>query len=112
MMIASKLPANSSGLLVISLTNWLLRRGSSLRKPCTSRHVVSVGRQSSYDDEEPFWLSLIRETIWGITSLSVFLVEQPSQLKYIEWPSFVSTLETAILTPSCRAHSLFLRRTP
>ncbi|WCJ39659.1 hypothetical protein M5689_020631 [Euphorbia peplus] len=27
-----------------------------------------------------------------------FLVEQPSQLKYIEWPSFQTTLRTAILT--------------
>ncbi|KAK4846697.1 hypothetical protein QYF36_020971 [Acer negundo] len=27
-----------------------------------------------------------------------FLVEQPSQLKYLEWPSFQSTLKTATLT--------------
>lgn len=65
---------------------------------------MSVGsnrHQLSFDDElpeEPFWLSLVRETIWGLRSLFVFLVEQPSQLKYIEWPSFVSTLKTAILT--------------
>ncbi|GMI66797.1 hypothetical protein HRI_000349000 [Hibiscus trionum] len=151
MMIASRLPANSSGLLHHKLSFHLnkyqrsrfacykpnqlasekISRGSSLRKPCTSRHVVSVGRQSSYDDElpeEPFWLSLIRETIWGIRSLSVFLVEQPSQLKYIEWPSFVSTLKTAILilvlvaglivalasvdSILCYILALFLRRTP
>ncbi|XP_039039934.1 uncharacterized protein LOC120178043, partial [Hibiscus syriacus] len=85
----------------------------------------------SFDDElpeEPFWLSLIRETIWGIRSLSAFLVEQPSQLKYIEWPSFVSTLKTAILTLVlvaglivalasvdsllCYILALLLRRTP
>ncbi|XP_057966409.1 uncharacterized protein LOC131156613 [Malania oleifera] len=55
----------------------------------------------SYGDEfrdEPFWLSLIKEAIWGLKSLLVFLVEQPSQLKYIEWPSFKSTLKTATLT--------------
>ncbi|XP_022748501.1 uncharacterized protein LOC111298087 isoform X2 [Durio zibethinus] len=78
--------------------------GSFVRKPYTSRHVMSVGsnrHQSSFDDElrgEPFLLSLIRETIWGLRSLFAFLVEQPSQLKYIEWPSFQSTLKTAILT--------------
>ncbi|KAL4363705.1 hypothetical protein GQ457_04G001270 [Hibiscus cannabinus] len=113
----------------------MISRGSSVRKPCTSsRHVVSVGsnrRRLSFDDdlpEEPFWLSLIRETIWGIRSLSVFLAEQPSQLKYIEWPSFVNTLKTAILTlvlvaglivalasvdsVLCYVLALLLRRTP
>ncbi|TYI37843.1 hypothetical protein ES332_A03G243100v1 [Gossypium tomentosum] len=127
MVIASRLPANCSGLLYpsyhklsVQLNRYqrtrfdcynpnqpfygTLCRGSSLRKPRTSRHVVSVGsnrHQLSFDDElpeEPFWLSLVRETIWGLRSLFVFLVEQPSQLKYIEWPSFVSTLKTAILT--------------
>ncbi|XVE93906.1 hypothetical protein REPUB_Repub01dG0234700 [Reevesia pubescens] len=78
--------------------------GSSFRKPYMSRHVMSVGsngHQLRFNDElpeEPFWLSLIRETIWGLRSLFAFLVEQPSQLKYIEWPSFQSTLKTAILT--------------
>lgn len=69
-----------------------------------ARYVMSVGRnhgQLSFDDdlyEEPFWLSLIKETLWGLKSLFVFLVEQPSQLKYIEWPGFGSTLKTATLT--------------
>lgn len=66
--------------------------------------MTSAGRnqhQLSFDDgfsEEPFLLSLIKEAIWGLKSLFVFLVEQPSQLKYIEWPGFQSTLKTATLT--------------
>lgn len=72
------------------------------------RYVVSVGRrnhhhQLSFDDddnlsEEPFWLSWIKDAFWGLKSLFVFLAEQPSQLKYIEWPGFQSTLKTATLT--------------
>ncbi|XP_038998065.1 uncharacterized protein LOC120123191 [Hibiscus syriacus] len=114
-------------------TSEKISRGSSRRKPCTSRHVVSIRsnrHRLSFDNElpeEPFLLSLIRETIWGLRSLSVFLVEQPSQLKYIEWPSFVSTLKTAILTlvlvaglivalasvdSLCYILALLLRRTP
>ncbi|KGN43268.1 uncharacterized protein LOC101211352 isoform X2 [Cucumis sativus] len=57
-------------------------------------------QQPSFNDElppEPFFLSLIKETFWGLRSLLIFLVEQPSQLKYIEWPSFQSTLKTATL---------------
>ncbi|KAA8515645.1 hypothetical protein F0562_018744 [Nyssa sinensis] len=34
----------------------------------------------------------------ALNSLFVFLVERPSQLKYIEWPNFQSTLKTASLT--------------
>ncbi|KZV47291.1 hypothetical protein F511_07714 [Dorcoceras hygrometricum] len=57
--------------------------------------------QPSYNDDanmEPFWVNPLREAIWGIQSLLVFLVEQPSQLRYIEWPSFQRTLKTATLT--------------
>lgn len=67
-------------------------------------HVVSAGRNNhalSYDDDlhpEPFWSSLIKEVVWSSKSLFTFLCEQPSQLKYIEWPSFQSTLRTATLT--------------
>ncbi|XP_042489717.1 uncharacterized protein LOC122069720 [Macadamia integrifolia] len=46
---------------------------------------------------EPFWSSLIKEAIWALRSLLVFLLEQPGQLKYIEWPSFQSTV--CILKP-------------
>ncbi|KAJ3677058.1 hypothetical protein LUZ60_002782 [Juncus effusus] len=54
-----------------------------------------------YDDEssyEPFWLSLFKDIAWSLRALFVFLAEQPSQLKYIEWPGFQSTLKTAALT--------------
>ncbi|KAL3829809.1 hypothetical protein ACJIZ3_018611 [Penstemon smallii] len=66
-------------------------------------HILSAGRnyQLSYNDDshtEPFWLSMTRETTRTIRSLVLFLIEQPSQLKYIEWPSFQSTLKTATLT--------------
>ncbi|KAK4410899.1 hypothetical protein Sango_0162900 [Sesamum angolense] len=66
-------------------------------------HQFWEGRnyQLNYNDDshtEPFWLNLIREAIWTTRSLLLFLVEQPSQLKYIEWPSFQSTLKTATLT--------------
>ncbi|XP_021903726.1 uncharacterized protein LOC110818973 [Carica papaya] len=65
-------------------------------------HVGSDHHQLSYDDdlseEEPFWLTLVKEAIWALRSLFVFLAEQPNQLKYIEWPSFQSTLKTAVLT--------------
>ncbi|KAI3445145.1 hypothetical protein Pfo_001810 [Paulownia fortunei] len=67
------------------------------------RHIISAGRnyQLNYNDDshtEPFWLNLIKETIWATRSLLLFLVEQPSQLRYLEWPSFQSTLKTATLT--------------
>ncbi|KAH7679851.1 Protein translocase complex SecE/Sec61-gamma subunit protein [Dioscorea alata] len=49
-------------------------------------------------NDEPFWLSLMRDVIWSVRYLVDFLVEQPSQLKYIEWPQFQTTLKTAALT--------------
>ncbi|OMO92699.1 Protein translocase complex, SecE/Sec61-gamma subunit [Corchorus olitorius] len=128
MVIASRLPANCSGLVRPSshkqslqlqryqrtrLNYWKpnplafekISGRNFLRNPSTSSHVVSVGsnrqHQLNYDDElpeVPFWLILIRDTIWSIRSLFAFLIEQPSQLKYIEWPSFQSTLKTATLT--------------
>ncbi|XP_050232445.1 uncharacterized protein LOC126681104 [Mercurialis annua] len=63
--------------------------------------VRSDNYQLSYEDELPqesYWLRFIKEAIWATKSLFIFLVEQPSQLKYIEWPSFQSTLKTAVLT--------------
>ncbi|KAG2706081.1 hypothetical protein I3760_05G087400 [Carya illinoinensis] len=73
-----------------------------------TRYAMSGGKSgeriqhqfSSGDDlsEEPFWVSLIKDAVWGLKSLLVFLAEQPSQLKYIEWPDLQSTLKTAILT--------------
>ncbi|XP_057493738.1 uncharacterized protein LOC130779186 isoform X1 [Actinidia eriantha] len=69
-----------------------------------TRYVTSAGRNlrvlSCGDDfrEEPFWFTTIKKPFWTLKSLFVFLLEQPSQLKYIEWPSFQSTLKTASLT--------------
>ncbi|XP_050262602.1 uncharacterized protein LOC126707056 isoform X2 [Quercus robur] len=78
------------------------------------RYVVSVGRRNHHHQ--------------GLKSLFVFLAEQPSQLKYIEWPGFQSTLKTATLTLAlvavlivalstvdsalCYMLALILRRTP
>ncbi|KAA8550196.1 hypothetical protein F0562_001880 [Nyssa sinensis] len=69
-----------------------------------TKYAAYVGRnhhELSFDDDLPkesFWLTLIKEAFWALNSLFVFLVEQPSQLKYIEWPNFQSTLKTASLT--------------
>ncbi|KAB2636264.1 hypothetical protein D8674_026798 [Pyrus ussuriensis x Pyrus communis] len=82
--------------------------------------AASVGRDHRrlrIDDDspqEPYFLSLVQEAVciilcdkqnvaiiinWpGLRSLFVFLIEQPSQLKYIECPGFHSTLKTATLT--------------
>ncbi|XP_017701236.2 uncharacterized protein LOC103719258 [Phoenix dactylifera] len=49
-------------------------------------------------DHEPFWLSMIKDVGWSLKSLALFLAEQPSQLRYIEWPTFQSTLKTSCLT--------------
>ncbi|KAL4375202.1 hypothetical protein S245_017883 [Arachis hypogaea] len=94
-------------------------------------YAASNGHHLRSDDglaQEPFLLTLIKETLWGLKSLFVFLVEQPSQLKYIEWPSFSSTLRTATLTlvlvallivalstvdsALCYVLALFLRKAP
>ncbi|MED6109115.1 hypothetical protein PIB30_030665 [Stylosanthes scabra] len=64
-------------------------------------HAASNDQHLRFDDDlvqEPFLITLIKETLWGLQSLFVFLVEQPSQLKYIEWPGFSNTLRTATLT--------------
>ncbi|GKV23985.1 hypothetical protein SLEP1_g33647 [Rubroshorea leprosula] len=69
--------------------------------PLLVRSVRSNRDQLSFNDEfqeKPFWLSLIEDSIWALRSLCSFLVGQPGQLKYIEWPSFQSTLKTATLT--------------
>ncbi|XP_038972356.1 uncharacterized protein LOC103721716 [Phoenix dactylifera] len=51
-----------------------------------------------FDSSEPFWLSMIKDVSWSLRSLAVFFVEQPIQLKYIEWPTFQGTVKTASLT--------------
>lgn len=76
----------------------------SFRVDSHAKYIRSVGRnhhELTFDNnvsEEPFWSTLIKEFLWGLKSLLAFLAQQPSQLKYIEWPSFPSTLKTATLT--------------
>lgn len=54
-------------------------------------------QSSVNNDEDPFLLNTITQAIRAAKSVLLFLVEQPSQLKYIEWPGFQSTLKTATL---------------
>ncbi|XP_042376464.1 uncharacterized protein LOC121970089 isoform X11 [Zingiber officinale] len=42
-------------------------------------------------DNEPFWKTMVKDIAWSLKSVAVFLAEQPSQIKYIEWPTFQST---------------------
>ncbi|CAN4097348.1 unnamed protein product [Withania somnifera] len=59
---------------------------------------VERNYQSSVNsDEDPFWINATKQAIWAAKSILQFLAEQPSQLKYIEWPGFQSTLKTAAL---------------
>ncbi|GER28527.1 protein translocase subunit SecE [Striga asiatica] len=71
------------------------------RFPCTT-HILSSGRNYPLDNNNnahrPSLLNFIRDVMGTLRSLFLFLAEQPSQLKYIEWPSFGSTLKTATLT--------------
>ncbi|KAL6214087.1 hypothetical protein ACLB2K_013525 [Fragaria x ananassa] len=93
--------------IVSSFWNLKIRRAGirclAVRRVGTA-YAASVGKdhhQLSADDgvpQEPFLLSLFKETVWSLRSLFNFLLEQPSQLKYIEWPGFRSTLKTATLT--------------
>ncbi|KAL8546885.1 hypothetical protein ACS0TY_006557 [Phlomoides rotata] len=73
-------------------------------------HISSAGRnyELNYDDDsrtKPFWLNMIQEAIWNTRSLLLFIAEQPSQLKYIEWPSFQSTVS---LLYSSNTHTHFI----
>ncbi|KAJ9568376.1 hypothetical protein OSB04_004342 [Centaurea solstitialis] len=68
-----------------------------------AKYAISVGRRNHElslhnDVKEPFWLPPTRGFIRGLKSLFAFLAEQPSQLKYIEWPGFQNTVKTASLT--------------
>ncbi|XP_057500966.1 uncharacterized protein LOC130784997 [Actinidia eriantha] len=116
-----------AGLVQPKLPLWIQRYNRSLSNDCNSiqlvsksiprekihcslfagfptRYATSAGRnlrELSYGDEfrdEPLWFTTIKKPFWSLKSLFVFLLEQPSQLKYIEWPSFQSTLKTASLT--------------
>ncbi|PRQ25017.1 putative protein translocase complex, SecE/Sec61-gamma subunit [Rosa chinensis] len=109
---SAKLPFGNKGTKITnhSAVSVTCRRTRRAGIQCLAVHRVgttyaaSVGKdhqQLSIDDgvpQEPFLLSLFKEIVWSLRSLFIFLLEQPSQLKYIEWPGFRSTLKTAILT--------------
>ncbi|KAH9304222.1 hypothetical protein KI387_008626, partial [Taxus chinensis] len=66
-----------------------------------SRAAGADGRYFPVDDDtklEPFLISLGKHFLRDIKWALLFLWEQPGQLRFIEWPSFQSTLKTAILT--------------
>ncbi|KAK9666755.1 hypothetical protein RND81_14G208900 [Saponaria officinalis] len=48
--------------------------------------------------EDSYWLHLFKESMRCCKVLFDFLIQQPGQLKYIDWPSFSDTLRTASLT--------------
>ncbi|CAA6659361.1 unnamed protein product [Spirodela intermedia] len=76
------------------------------RTPALRAHSAGRGyrpqlQQVNYGDgdQEAFWLALLKDVIWSFRFLVSFLAEQPGQLKYIEWPSFQTTVsEDAALT--------------
>ncbi|KAK1416650.1 hypothetical protein QVD17_25765 [Tagetes erecta] len=75
-----------------------------VREGYASKYAISTGRRNNElslhnnDGKEPFWLTPIKGFIRGLMSVFSFLTDQPSQLKYIEWPGFQNTLKTAVLT--------------
>ncbi|XP_024970595.1 uncharacterized protein LOC112509725 isoform X1 [Cynara cardunculus var. scolymus] len=74
-----------------------------VREGYGAKHAISVGRGNhelsfNNDVKEPFWLAPTKGFTRGLKSLFAFLAEQPSQLKYIEWPGFQNTVKTASLT--------------
>ncbi|XP_064954647.1 uncharacterized protein LOC135618493 [Musa acuminata AAA Group] len=81
--------------------------GSCIQRPISYFRPICASIRSndhyglSYGDgfdREPFWLSVVKGVAMCLKSLAVFLAEQPSQLKYIEWPGFQNTLRTSTLT--------------
>ncbi|KMT01351.1 hypothetical protein BVRB_9g213650 isoform B [Beta vulgaris subsp. vulgaris] len=98
--------ATTTGLITVKFVpKWKSRcKIRSLRMEWV-RPLFAMSRGGSYglkfdneDDEDPFWVHYSKETIRGLKTLLAFLVQQPGQLKYIEWPSFQDTLWTASLT--------------
>ncbi|CAL9182320.1 unnamed protein product, partial [Musa hybrid cultivar] len=75
--------------------------GSCIQRPISYFRPICASIRSndhyglSYGDgfdREPFWLSVVKGVAMCLKSLAVFLAEQPSQLKYIEWPGFQNTV--------------------
>ncbi|XP_020107145.1 uncharacterized protein LOC109723246 [Ananas comosus] len=86
----------------VKISRPLVRQSFPLSRLVRCATAGRNGRERLLSDEgfehEPFWSSLVKDAVWGFRALAVFLAEQPSQLKYIEWPTFQSTLKTACLT--------------
>ncbi|XP_071691414.1 uncharacterized protein [Rutidosis leptorrhynchoides] len=81
----------------LAFRNYFVRGGNG------ANYAIPVGRRNHEfglhnDGKEPFWLAPTEGFIRGLKSMLAFLAEQPSQLKYIEWPGFQNTLKTASLT--------------
>ncbi|KAF6150751.1 hypothetical protein GIB67_020834 [Kingdonia uniflora] len=87
--------ANFSKAILVSTR---IRTTTSSRIRCASYSARSYHELKTNDGSDSFWLSLTKEAIGGFRSLGVFLVVQPSQLRYIEWPSFRSTMEADPVT--------------
>ncbi|KVH96513.1 hypothetical protein Ccrd_001384 [Cynara cardunculus var. scolymus] len=73
-----------------------------VREGYGAKYAISVGRGNHElslhnDVKEPFWLAPTKGFISGVKSLFAFLAEQPSQLKYIEWPGFQNTVSICTL---------------
>ncbi|KAG7544435.1 Protein translocase complex SecE/Sec61-gamma subunit [Arabidopsis suecica] len=117
MVVSPGLLSNVSGLIRLAPSHRIQRRDGfgpscfkfsgdpSINGRVSHKHVrgygtvVSVGQSwNKLPEEEPLWLSLLRDIVGSTRSLLSFMAEQPSQLKYIEWPSFTSTLKTATLS--------------
>ncbi|KAF9623459.1 hypothetical protein IFM89_003043 [Coptis chinensis] len=75
-----------------------LRLSDSNNLSFTSRNIISTSVRYSAQFKCSASLGRNQPESRGLKLLVVFLVEQPGQLKYIEWPSFQSTLKTATLT--------------
>ncbi|XP_068664236.1 uncharacterized protein [Aristolochia californica] len=81
-------------------TRWSVKRfpkNFSVKCTVSGKANEDIGFEDEFH-ADPFWLSFIREAFGALRSLLAFLAEQPSQLKYIEWPTFQSTFKTATLT--------------
>ncbi|GAB2267824.1 hypothetical protein Dimus_002800 [Dionaea muscipula] len=68
-----------------------------------SMYATSKGSNYVWEFDEKYppdssWVDSFKQAIRVLKMMLVFLAEQPSQLMYIEWPSFQSTLKTAALT--------------
>ncbi|ONK65422.1 uncharacterized protein A4U43_C07F36930 [Asparagus officinalis] len=67
-------------------------------KCASSGRNVHQAISSDGSQHDSFLLNMVKDMMRSLRSLAIFLAEQPSQLKYIEWPTFQDTWKTATLT--------------